>query len=236
MTQDAMPQNRVSYTKDDVKREAAEEVLTEGTYLWTPDDTKLFYRPTKHGKGPGNDLAISVKHTGLDPETQQRVNRVKAGQYMTLPLRDPDNPDTHEPPSWAKRVWWEYLSALNPSEFPAEPKKIKGVWQYQDEEIDPDTVDDLKEQGTDKIMEAAQQTWDTKGANLKGFMFYADAIRDGDFVNLKRCRPGLKDGEICIAREDMFSRNIKGTNGAAKPSKKTSKKTAAKKSGGRRRR
>lgn len=225
----------VSYNDDDLKRDASREKYKDGWYMLAVDQVTPKAHPEK------GDLSFNFRLSPLDPEDQS--TRLKPSIYANVfvPLRNEDVED-HQPPSYAKGFWRQFIVAALSEQHPHAPKKIEGVWQYDGSEIEAAEVDAINQQLWRQAGEAAAHFW-TNPNELQDLMFFGKLVTtevgDRAFTNVKVFSNVLPDGEVLVPKEEMLEsveveikpvsgkKTSNGGNGAA--AKASTKKVSKKK-------
>lgn len=191
--------SRVSYTKEDVERESMEEQIQDGIWVACVIDEWVSTEqdPTK-GEGPGVDLIGRVKLTILNPANTKERTKWALYHRLTLPLRHPDYMDTHQPPSWAKRSWLEFVRAADSDKHPDEPRynKPDKTWYFKGKPVERDQVEAIKKELVEPALDAATVAYNDDGKAFIGKLVFVLTKVNGDFVNVKTMRDHLpQEGE-----------------------------------------
>lgn len=239
--------SRVSYTKEDVQREATEEKLADKIWVaLVVDEWVSTEQDPTNGEGPGVDLIGRPKLTVLNPENLNERTKWTVYHRMCMPLRHPDYLETHVPPAWAKRNWFEFARAVLPNKHPDEPRydKKSKTWSFKGKKVERSEVDDIKKSLIDPLLDEAVKAYNDDGKEMIGKVLYAQTKHNGDFVNIVGLRDHLpEDGEYMgpaslASKKELTTRAVKkaggnGSTGRARPAKTGGSK---KKTGSRRRR
>ena len=215
---------RVSYDKSDIQREMAEEILADKAWVQVVIDRfKLSTQPTK-GKGPGEDIVAQLMLGIVDPS--DGVSRVKGKNIfhrLTLPIRNPEFMDTHEPPSWSKGFWAEFVQAAIPERHPKSPKVEKGQWKFKGKKVEKGDVDGIKEELSDARLKEAADVCGNLGEDwlrrtLFGQIKHSDSADGRTFANLNNLCFELPENATLTPAKELTVHT-----GSYKPNEKTAK-------------
>lgn len=217
------------YTQEDIVKSTARQALSDGWYQFAVD-----FGTAKVNEKTG-DAFVQYRVSPVNPDTEQRA---KPPMYLriTLPLRNPDTetfPD-HTPPDWAAGITGEFARALDPETYPAGPRKVDGVWQFNGEEIDAEDVEEKKQEVAKGVFDFSKAI--LKDPNmLKDNTFYGRVVTDGEFQNVKNLRSELPADAALVPASEFKKAGAPAkaaastpakSNGTAKPA--SASKTAAK--------
>jgi hypothetical protein len=230
------------FTEKDIMDDAREETLPLGQwYRFRIADCQ--YKLSQKGKNPGSHMFNWRLRALADPnDPNGDVFGPTAWHNLTVPVQNPDVPGHKKPRTMGLVI--SAIRAIFPDEIPDMPEKDEdGVWVYNGDAIDSDSVEESKEEVRalvrDKLDEILE---DTSICVDRCFYAYYQKTKDkaGDeWVNVMYCtfepQPDKKTGEmptIATADDTDYSatpEKPKGGNGATGRAKPAKRKKAKKK-------
>lgn len=217
----------VDFDEDDVKREAAQTTYREKARVKTVCVAASIIAEDTKGKGPGRDFVLKTGWQTLDPKngTTPLKGAPRFSVRNVLPMRDPENKETHLPPEYAKSMWAAFCEAAFPEEYPPGPRMEGGVLKYLGLPITEKDKEKLKVERA-KIRQALiNKVLADQGKCLLRTVCYGTVKISGDFTNLNNMR-AEEPKEGLTPEDELFTERLaEGTEDTGAPA--TAKEKAA---------
>lgn len=210
---------RVSYSKKDIERDSAQDVLADGAMVKLAIDKVTYKTAPTAGQGPGEDMIQMVRCSVIDPKDGvTRLKRHSVFVRNVLPLINPDYEATHIPPEYSKGLWSQFLQAFIPERHKPEPTRKDGQLYFDGKKVDPSQTATINTDRSDKRLKEAVDLSQNEGRDLLRRTAFAtikhSPSKDGSgglFVNANDLRAALRPNEVLTAKEKLVAKYIPGT-------------------------
>lgn len=185
----------LSYTESDIRDASLRDELAFGWYRF-----KIGSAETKEAESSGSLMIVLKCYPLKDPDDADSATTPFVRHNLIMPTVNP-NRDGHKKPNTVG-MNHSFLRALSPEGVPDYPRRVDGVFMFQDAEIEPGEQEEARMQVTTSVFERLDSLYQ-EPQQLIDEVFYAELYQNGDFLNLKNIRHDLPDDASLVPAGEM---------------------------------